>query len=74
MKKTLAEIIESEKKIRHENGTFGIKACKESIQFKADYFHKDLYTILKELVERANNENGFNTAMVLACWEMINEQ
>lgn len=74
MKKTLEQIIESEKKHRHEEGQFGIKACKESIQFKIDYFGKNLYTLLGELVERANTENGFNETMVLACWEMINEQ
>lgn len=74
MKKTLSEIIENEKKHRHEGGTFGIKACKESISFQVDVLHKSLYALLEEYVERANNDILFNKAMVLACWEMINEQ
>ena len=74
MKKTLEQIIEEEKKHRHEEGQFGIKACKESIKFSIDVMGQNLYGLLGEFVERANSDIFFNKAMVLACWEMINEQ
>lgn len=73
MKKTLEQILESEKKNRTESGSFGIKACKESIEFNVKYGHKSLYELLGEYVERANNDIFFNKAMILACWELINE-
>lgn len=71
--KTLEQIIEKEKKNRKENGMFGIKACKESIIYERDVFHKSLYQQLEEYVKRANEDVLFNDAMVLACWELINE-
>lgn len=73
MKKTLEELIMTEKERRTEGGIFGIQACKESILFDVEFFHKDLYILLKEYVDRANNDILFNKAMVLACWELINE-
>lgn len=77
--KTLEQIIEKEKQTRQENGDFGINACKESIKFnlKLDEFYgkkKSLYTYLEEYVEKANNDVFFNNAMVLACWELINNK
>lgn len=75
MKKlTLAQIIESEKENRYEGGSFGIDACKDSIRFSIEHLHENLYSLLEEYVERANSDPFFNKAMVLACWEMINEQ
>lgn len=73
-KRTLAQIIEKEKANRTEGGSFGITACKESIMFDVNFFKKDLYQLLKEYVQRANEDIFFNRAMVLACWELINEQ
>ena len=73
-KKTLEQIIEDEKKYRHEDGMFGIKACKESIMIEVKYFKKSLYTLLEEYMKYANSDICFNRAMVLACWELINEQ
>lgn len=73
-KSTLEQIIEREKKSRHEGGSFGITACKESIKFDVEFFKRDLYDLLKEYVQRANEDIFFNRAMVLACWELINEQ
>lgn len=73
-RKTLEQILETEKAHRHESGTFGIQACKESIMFDVNFFKRDLYELLKEYVERANNDIFFNRAMVLACWELINEK
>ena len=75
MKKvTLETIIEKEKAHRCENGSFGIKACKECIEMEIKYFGKNLYQLLGEYVERANSDVFFNRRMILACWELINEQ
>lgn len=71
---TLEQILEREKKSRHEGGDFGIAACKESIKFNVEFLKTDLYQLLKEYVDRANNDPFFNKAMVLACWELINER
>ncbi len=74
MNKTLEQIIENEKKNRIEKGAFGIKACKESIRFEMNYSHKGLFELLEKYVKRANEDMFFNKQMILACWEMINEQ
>ena len=74
MKKTLEQIIEKEKKYRVEGGDFGINACKKSINFSKNAFGKSYYEQLEEFVKRANEDVFFNSAMVLACWELINEQ
>ena len=71
--KTLEQILEKEKARRVEDGIFGIKACKESIVFAKTYFGESYYQQLEEFVERANKDICFNSAMVLACWELINE-
>jgi hypothetical protein len=72
--KTLEQILEKEKTRRQEEGMFGIKACKESIIFEEKYFGKSYYQQLEEMVEKANTDIFFNTAMVLACWELINQK
>lgn len=80
--KTLEQIIEEEKKTRHENGIYGITACKKDI--KSDYKIDMIYGKIKETFRtylfnklemyyiRATNDKFFNKAMILACWEMIN--
>lgn len=73
-KRTLAQIIAKETERRCEGGMFGIAACKDSIKFEVEYFKKSLYQLLEEYVERANEDICFNRAMILACWELINEQ
>lgn len=70
---TLEQIIANERENRHEEGSYGIKACKESIAFQVEFFHRSLYDLLGEYVKRANDDGFFNKTMVLACWEMINE-
>lgn len=75
MKKfTLEEIINSEKEKRTESGTFGITACKESILLELKLEDVSLYTLLERYVERANEDVFFNKAMILACWELINDK
>lgn len=71
---TLEQILAKEKANRHEDGVFGMKACKEHILWIVEAFHEDLFTQLKEYVEKANKDLFFNKALVLACWELINEQ
>lgn len=76
--KTLEQILEKEKANRHEEGDFGIKACKRSIKWQIEFEKKynkvdlSLYTLLERYVRRANEDKFFNDAMVLACWELIN--
>lgn len=75
--KTLEQIIIKEKETRHEEGLFGIKACKESIKWELKMSEKynqgkTLFTILEQYVKRVNEDIFFNNAMVLACWELIN--
>lgn len=72
-KRTLEQIIEVEREHRTESGSFGIRACKDSILASVKYTNKSLYQLLGEYVERANCDLFFNRAMVLACWELINE-
>lgn len=70
---TLEQIIEREQSKRTEGGSFGITACKESIQFYLEH-GSTLEQLLDEYVKRANEDVFFNKAMVLACWEMIEEK
>ena len=72
--KTLEMIIEEQKAKRYEGGSFGIAACKESINFTKDFCKKSYYQQLEEYVERANTDMFFNKMMVLACWELINNK
>lgn len=72
--KTLQEILFNENKRRHEDGPYGISACKEAIRFDIEFTNKTLYELLGEYVRRANESVFFNDAMVLACWEIINEK
>ncbi len=80
--KTLEQILENEKQHRHEDGDFGIKACKESIKFEVDWkigHNKEmscitaLFALLNEYFLRAQDDIFFNKAMILACWELLND-
>lgn len=73
-KMTLEQIIENERAHRVEGGAFGISACKESIQYYVDQMGQSLFQQLERYLQRANEDIFFNKAMVLACWEMINEK
>jgi len=82
--KTLEEILETEKARRHEDGIFGITACKQAIQetlttnkrlntlYKTTTYETSLFQLLETYITRANNDPCFNDAMILACWELIN--
>lgn len=71
---TLEQILEKEQANRHSDGMYGIDACKASINFSKNQLGQSYYMQLEEYVKRANEEKFFNRAMVLACWELINEQ
>lgn len=73
--KTLEQILAYEKDRRYEDGDYVINACKEAIQIQLIY-HTDLtlYTLLETYVKRADEDPFFNTNMLFACWEMINEK
>lgn len=71
-KQTLEQILAEEKQLRHDNGEYGIKACKESIKWRQKVDHESLYQLLEDYVRRANEDVFFNKSMVLACWELIN--
>lgn len=71
--RTLEEIIRAEQSHRYEGGQFGINACKKSIRFSVEYLGENLADLLNEYVERANADAFFNKAMVLACWELMQE-
>lgn len=76
--KTLEQILKATEKAS-KNGMFGLDACKESIKSQIEmdkkYFNKEtsLYALLEEFVKRANKDVFFNSNMVRACWELINE-
>ena len=72
---TLEQILEKEQKSRQEKGMFGIEECKKHIvEIEIGLFKKDLYQLLGKYVKSANEDIFFNKAMVLACWELINER
>lgn len=84
--KTLEQIIENERVHAHKGGEYGLDACKESIlstvktnkmlneRSGKQTYPTSLYVLLESYVDRANYDPFFNSAMVLACWELINEQ
>ena len=73
-KQTLEQIIIKERKSRHEKGAFGIIECKKEIQRAMKYYNKSLFQLLEEYLEEANTSAMFNRAMILACWELINNE
>ena len=72
--RTLEDIIKEELEHRHEGGDFGIEACKRAINSDCEWKKISLYQALEGYVKRANEDFFFNRAMVLACWELINER
>lgn len=66
----LFEIIEKERRNRHEGGLFGVAACKSSILSEVSR-GEDLLNLLDTYVSRSVKDPFFNRAMVLACWELI---
>lgn len=72
--RTLEEIIKKEQERRSESGMFGIAECKKAILNEVEYSKQSLYQLLEKYVDRSNEDCLFNSAMVLACWELINKR
>lgn len=72
--RTLEEIIKAEQENRHEGGAFGIDACKRSIRFSKEELGEPYAEQLEKFVQRANEDVFFNKAMVLACYELMQEE
>lgn len=78
--KTLEEILAYEKAHRNEDGPFGIAACKASIEstlkfvFNGAPRDEALKTLLVHYVAQSNYNIFFNNAMVLACYELLQER
>lgn len=74
-KAVLREILERQQADRVEGGMFGITECKKAIQFNLDIDKKEsLGHLLQGYVERVQKDVFFNKQMVLACWEMMDQQ
>ena len=73
----LNKILDNERKMvaegKLQDGIFGIKECKKSIQWKLENTNKNLEEIYGYLIIRGLTENGFNTLMIIACEQMIEE-
>lgn len=83
--KTLEQILKETAKAKKE-GEFGINACKESIRedvafkkgrmesYKGMSEMEILYILLYTFVRKTNESPFFNSNMVQACWQLINER
>ena len=75
----LNEVVEKDREMvkqgKLQDGAFGIKECRKSIEWKLKMAQgkKTLQDIYGELVVRGLNEWGFNTLMIVACEQMIEE-
>lgn len=72
--RTLEEIIRAEQENRHEGGAFGIEACKRSVRFSKEELGEPYAEQLEKFVQRANEDVFFNKTMVLACYELMQEE
>lgn len=70
----LVKILQDERKSAYRGGMYGIDACKESIKFQMKLFHKNLDQMYIELIGRGLTERLFNTYMIVACEELMEEE
>lgn len=83
--KTLEQILKETAKAKND-GEFGINACKDAIRddiarkrnFIGPYVKMSdmeiLYILLYTYVRKKNESPFFNSNMVQACWQLINER
>lgn len=71
--KELKEIRKGRKNGKYETGLFGIRACKESIKWKKASMGHSYQEQYAEYTKRALIEIGFNTNMIIACEELMEE-
>ena len=74
----LNETLEKERKLvkqgKLDEGMFGIKECRKSIESHMEIFHKTLHELYCEFVVRGLTEPLFNTLMIIACEQMLEEE
>lgn len=72
----LSQILDEDRKAvakgEHIEGLFDVKGCRHSIEWSLQY--KSLEEIYLNLVNKALTEQGFNTLMIIACEQMLNER
>lgn len=73
LEKELAQIRKDRKKGKYEDGTFGFRACKSSIRWNEKFLHRTLEEQYAEFIKRGLYEFGFNTFMIVACEECMEE-
>lgn len=74
--RTIAKLEEQLKKDRlnaSKEGKYGLSACKDSIRWEIKNQNKTIDEIYVELVNRALTDAFFNTNMIVACEQMIEE-
>lgn len=71
---TLEKMIEKEKACRREDGRYGIAACKAAIKFEHQREKCSYFTLLERYYNRRVTDVFFNRRMVLACWELLNDE
>ena len=71
LNKELDEIRVKSRNGKLQEGTFGIKACKESIKWVEIYCKESLGKQYVELVRKALIDPFFNLNMIVACEELL---
>jgi hypothetical protein len=74
--RTIAKLEEQLKKDRLnalKKGIYGLSACKDSIRWEMKSQNKTIDEIYVELVNQALTDAFFNTNMIVACEQMMEE-
>jgi hypothetical protein len=74
LEKTLADLRKGREKGKYEEGMFGIKECRKSIEWDKDFYKKSLHEIYCELISRCLKDRLANELMIIACEEMMKEE
>ena len=59
--------------LKSQNGVYGLSACKDSIRWEMTSKNKTIDEIYVELVNQALTDAFFNTNMIVACEQMMEE-
>lgn len=73
LERELSQIRKERKQGKYEDGFFGFKACKKSIKWNEEHLHQSLAQQYSQLISRGIYELGFNTFMIVACEELMEE-
>lgn len=69
----LEETLKTERVIAPNSGMYGLDACKNSIRFHVEVLHESLEEIYLNLIKQAMTDVCFNTYMIVACEQMMEE-